>query len=103
MLEVQRALPILPLVADPRKTWNPPSDAKEPLMRRLAGEVGRRGQTMPVVPQDQPEATEGAQRRAVRSTTGADAAIFEQSAWWTDNANRAQKCYAVGVNAAAFT
>jgi hypothetical protein len=79
-LEVERALPILPLVADPRNTWNPPLDVKEPLMRRLAGEVGRRGQTMPVVPQDQPEATEGAKRRAVRSTKGADAAIFEQSA-----------------------
>jgi hypothetical protein len=79
LLEVERALPILPLVADPRKTWSPPPDLKETLMRRLAGEVARRGQAMPSVPDDQPEPTEGAKRRAERDTKGADAAIFDQA------------------------
>jgi hypothetical protein len=77
-LAVERALPILPIVANPSNTWDPKPELKDPLMRRLAEEASRRGQAMPSVPEILPEPSKGARRRAKYDTQGADAALFEK-------------------------
>jgi hypothetical protein len=73
-LVVERALPILPLVADSNQTWNPSSANVEALFGRLKVELARRGQAMPSVPEAFPTQTAGARRRAAR-----DAALSKPS------------------------
>lgn len=71
LLRVERALPVLPMM-DNRQGMTPEVLAK--LDERLAREMRRRGQAIPVVPVTPPSATEGAlnaQRRARRSMYGA--------------------------------
>jgi hypothetical protein len=75
-LAVERTLPILPFVGQ-GDIWDPPADVKAAVMARLTAELARRGQPMPATPQDPPELSEGAKRRARRDTRGADEGMFE--------------------------
>lgn len=66
LLEVERALPIHPFVADESLMWDPAAEANQTLMGRLRHEVARRGQALPEIPKTQPEPTELAKRRMAR-------------------------------------
>jgi hypothetical protein len=61
ILRVERALPVLPLVAEPS---NPSADTHAALMKRLEEEAARRGAPIPVAPEIPPPPTEGARIRA---------------------------------------
>jgi hypothetical protein len=64
--EVARALPMLPLMEDNKEVFMPAPHTRENLMRRLTEEVARRGQLLPIIPQDLPPPTRGAQLRRER-------------------------------------
>jgi hypothetical protein len=66
-LNVERILPVLPLVDKPGQVFLPEPDTKAALMSRLNEELGRRGLTLPVIPATKPEPTAGALRRKARS------------------------------------
>ena len=53
-LLVERQLPDLPLVADPQQIFSPEPDVEAALMSRLQAELHRRGQTLPVMPEEPP-------------------------------------------------
>jgi hypothetical protein len=57
-LNVERALPILPVVADLTQIWEPKDDTREELMVRLRHELERRGQPIPTMPMEKPPAGE---------------------------------------------
>jgi hypothetical protein len=63
---VERALPILPMVADHSELWEPSEATRDKLMRRLSYELDRRGQSFPEIPQEKPTPTAGAVRRMAR-------------------------------------
>jgi hypothetical protein len=65
-LKVERSLPILPLTGNPNEVFKPQAATREALMGRLTAELGRRGQQVPVIPQDKPQPTAGALMRAAR-------------------------------------
>lgn len=75
-LKVERALPILPLLGE-TNVFDPRPEVRDALLARLRAELDRRGSPMPSVPEDMPELTKGALRRAERDTRGADEAIFQ--------------------------
>jgi hypothetical protein len=56
MLTIERALPILPVVADLTQIWEPKAETKEELMVRLRHELERRGQPIPTIPMEKPAA-----------------------------------------------
>jgi hypothetical protein len=63
IMQVERALPVLPLVDD-GKVLQPEDSVRESLMERLKHELARRGQEMPVVPEIPPRPTALALLRA---------------------------------------
>lgn len=65
-MTIERPLPTLPMVSDLAELWTPSPETREPLMRRLREELGRRGQTIPAIPDAEPEPTTGAQLRKAR-------------------------------------
>jgi hypothetical protein len=65
-LTVERALPILPLLADPKELWAPKPNTYEALMGRLTPELKRRNQPLPTIPAEKPTPTLGARRRKDR-------------------------------------
>lgn len=62
-LRVERALPVNPLLGGPDTLWNPPPDLRAALMERLTHELTRRGQPIPVLPENEPSPSAGAARR----------------------------------------
>ena len=67
LLTVERALPVMPIVEDLSAIWSPTSDARRKLSERLGAELVRRGQPVPVMPDEMPAPTAGSLRRAERS------------------------------------
>ena len=64
--DVERALPQLPTVQDPVEVLQPSDEVKAKLLSRLEQELARRGQTVPVIPEEIPAPTRLAKVRAVR-------------------------------------
>ncbi len=63
LLNVERALPQNPLTVDPAQVLNPAEDTRAKLFSRLEEETQRRGQPIPVLPQQPPARTRLAQAR----------------------------------------
>jgi hypothetical protein len=65
-LEVERMLPVHPMVEDPGQVLEPNDEVRSALLARLEQELARRGQPMPKVPDERPAPTPGALRRRDR-------------------------------------
>jgi len=65
-MTVERTLPVFPMTQDMTQLWEPAADTRAQLMRRLEEELQRRGQPLPSIPVDRPEASEGYRRRMER-------------------------------------
>ena len=63
-MTVERALPVMPLMANPTEILRPRPETKAALMERIAHELDRRGARLPVMPAGPPEPTAGARFRA---------------------------------------
>ena len=63
---IDRALPQHPLLQNPREVLTPSAEIRATLSRRLEHEVARRGQSVPVLPEEQPAPTRLATVRAGR-------------------------------------
>ena len=63
-LHVERAMPVLPMMADLTEVMHPKPGTKTALMERLDYETKRRGVQLPTMPITPPEPTAGARRRA---------------------------------------
>ena len=61
---VERMLPDLPLVLDPREIWMPSATIRQKLSTRLEEELARRGLPLPAIPQQPPAPTPGSLARA---------------------------------------
>jgi hypothetical protein len=66
VLTVERALPQLPLVVDPAQVLRPTDEVRKQLVGRLQEETSRRGQPIPVLPDEPPAYTRLAQARVAR-------------------------------------
>ena len=62
--DVERMLPDLPLVLDPREIWTPSDSIRASLLTRLEQELARRGLPLPTIPQEPPAPTPGSLARA---------------------------------------
>ena len=67
-LVVERALPQHPLILDPAQVLSPNEDVRTQLLARLTEETARRGQPLPVLPDEPPARTRLAQARFERAT-----------------------------------
>jgi len=68
-LEVVRMLPVHPMIADPGEVLEPSDEVRTALLDRMVQELARRGQPMPVVPDERPAPTAGALRRRDREAS----------------------------------
>jgi len=70
---VERALPQLPSMLDPRLVLSPTEELKETFLTRLTAEVARRNQPIPHIPEELPGPTRLASIRFARLASGAPA------------------------------
>jgi hypothetical protein len=70
-MRVERALPVFPMTEDMVQLWNPAPATREQLMHRLRQETDRRGQPIPMIPDQRPEPSEGYRRRLERRKASA--------------------------------
>jgi len=70
---VERALPQLPNMMDPKLVLSPTDELKETFMTRLTAEVVRRNQPIPTIPEELPEPTRLAKIRFAKFGSGAKA------------------------------
>lgn len=70
---VERALPQLPNMMDPKLVLSPTQELKETFMSRLRIETARRNQPIPEMPEDVPEPTRLAAKRFAKFGSGAKA------------------------------
>jgi hypothetical protein len=77
-LAVERALPQNPLMQNPVEVLQPSDDVKRKLMARLEEETGRRGQAIPVLPEELPSPTRLALLRRARAGGNAPMAVTSQ-------------------------
>ena len=63
---VERALPVLPTVEDPKEVFQPTPQTREAMLTRMGQELMRRGKPIPTMPQDLPEPTAGSHVRAAQ-------------------------------------
>jgi hypothetical protein len=64
VLRIERAVPVMPLMADPSEILQPSPAMKQTLLDRLEYELKRRGKSWPAMPAEPPEPTPGARLRA---------------------------------------
>ncbi len=64
LFEVERALPVLPTVEDPKEVFQPAEETRDKMMARLKQELDRRGASFPEVPLERLAPTAGSQLRA---------------------------------------
>ncbi|SDD47973.1 hypothetical protein SAMN05444678_1145 [Sphingomonas sp. YR710] len=65
-LMVERMLPVHPMVEDPAQVLEPSDEVRAALLSRLGEELARRGQPIPIVPEERPAPSAGALRRRDR-------------------------------------
>ena len=65
-LTVERMLPVLPMMQDPKEVFTPSEQTRATLLGRLNEELARRGQSLPRISQEMPQPTPGSLRRAER-------------------------------------
>jgi len=65
-LKVERALPLHPITADPKRIWEPTQETYDGLMTRVKQELARRNQPIPTISAAEPVPTEGARLRMAR-------------------------------------
>jgi hypothetical protein len=77
VLQVERAMPVLPMMADLTEVLHPKPITKTALMQRLDYETNRRGVQLPTMPRIPPEPTAGAHLRAASADSygGLSAAV----------------------------
>jgi Pyridoxamine 5'-phosphate oxidase len=73
--QVERALPMHPIVKDPGELFAPTDATRDGLMTRLRHETARRGQPIPAIPEIKPAPTAGAQRRLDRGRRATNARV----------------------------
>jgi hypothetical protein len=69
-LAVERSLPINPFVADERELWHPGPETRAVMMGRLEHELARRGQSIPIIPDEEPFPTSLCGRMRQKRMTG---------------------------------
>jgi len=70
-LNVERALPQLPMMLNPQRVLQPTDELRETLLGRLREETARRGQPIPTLPEEPPAPTRLARVRFARFGTSA--------------------------------
>jgi hypothetical protein len=76
-LIVERPMPVHPQMEDPMTQWLPTPENREILMRRLEHETRRRGQPIPVIPEQPPQPSESAKLRMARVREAAETQFAE--------------------------
>jgi len=71
--KVERALPQLPSMMDPKLVLSPTEDLRQTFMTRLTEEVARRSQSIPTLPEEVPTPTRLARHRFAKFGSGAKA------------------------------
>ena len=75
---VERVIPQLPMMQDPRRVLQPDATLKEKLLARLSHETARRGQPVPTLPAEPPALTRLALHRRTLAGGGQPMATMQK-------------------------